>query len=205
VQALLARTLTAVGVFAATNVDDLVVLTVLFLACRASGRPKPWQIWTGQYLGMAALVGISGIAALGLSVVPDRWAFLLGLVPLGLGIWGVVSVGRDRKGGDRGDARPAGLAQGALSVAGATIANGADNISVYTPLFRTSGSAENLVTLAVFILMVAGWCRLGDWLGSHRRVVALVDRAGPRLVPVVFILIGAWILLGSSGLWAHAS
>jgi cadmium resistance protein CadD (predicted permease) len=205
VPALLSRALTAVGVFAATNVDDLVVLTVLFLACRASGQPKAWQVWTGQYLGMAALVAFSGVAALGLAVVPDRWVFLLGLVPVGLGVWGVVSVVRARQGGDRGDANAALPSQGALSVALATIANGADNISVYTPLFRTSSRAENLVTLTVFTLMVAGWCRLGDWSGSHRRIVALVDRAGPWLVPVVFILIGAWILLGSSGLWSFAS
>jgi cadmium resistance protein CadD (predicted permease) len=41
----------AVVLFAGTNVDDLVVLTVLFLAGRATGRPRPWQIWAGQYAG----------------------------------------------------------------------------------------------------------------------------------------------------------
>lgn len=38
-----------------------------------------------------------------------------------------------------------------LSVAGVTIANGADNISVYTPLFRTIGLGPSLITAAVFI------------------------------------------------------
>jgi cadmium resistance protein CadD (predicted permease) len=49
----------AVGVFAGTNVDDLIILTVLFLSARASGEPRPWQIWTGQYAGVGVLVAVS--------------------------------------------------------------------------------------------------------------------------------------------------
>ncbi|MFC6078629.1 hypothetical protein [Microbispora bryophytorum] len=40
---------TAFAVFAGTNVDDVVILTVLFLSARAKGRLHPWQIVTGQY------------------------------------------------------------------------------------------------------------------------------------------------------------
>lgn len=76
----------AAGVFAGTDVDDLVVLTVLFLTARATGRPRPWQIWVGQYLGIGVLVTVSALAALGPTLVPDRWVGLLGLVPLGLGV-----------------------------------------------------------------------------------------------------------------------
>ena len=50
----------AAGVFAGTNVDDIIVLTVLFLAARTSGRPRPWQIWVGQYAGIAVLVALIG-------------------------------------------------------------------------------------------------------------------------------------------------
>lgn len=59
---------TALGVFAGTNLDDIVVLTVLFLSARAVARPRPWQIWTGQYLGIAVLVAVSAVTALGLTV-----------------------------------------------------------------------------------------------------------------------------------------
>lgn len=58
--------LAGVGMFAGTNVDDILVLTVLFLSARASGLPRPWQIWPGQYLGIAILVAGAAIAALGL-------------------------------------------------------------------------------------------------------------------------------------------
>jgi cadmium resistance transport/sequestration family protein len=181
----------AAGVFAGTNVDDLLVLTVLFLAARASGRPRRWQIWAGQYAGIGVLVAVSVLAALGLTLVPDRWVGLLGLVPLALGVRGLIGAFRRAD----GDEAPV-VATGALAVAGVTIANGADNIAVYTPLFRTIGAGPSAVTIAVFAVLVAVWCAAASWLGSHRRVVAIVERYGHWLVPLVFITIGVVILAG---------
>ena len=55
------------------------------------------------------------------------------------------------------DETPA-VAANAFAVAGVTIANGADNIAVYTPTFRTIGAADTAVTIAVFTVLVAVWC-----------------------------------------------
>ncbi|WP_235036823.1 cadmium resistance transporter [Actinomadura sp. K4S16] len=184
---------TAGGLFAATNVDDLIVLTVLFLSGRATGSPKPRQIWAGQYLGIAALALVSVVAALGLEIVPDEWIGLLGLVPLALGIRGLVAAVRSRD----HDAPPA-VASGLLPIAGVTIANGADNISAYTPVFRTIGPAPTLVTLAVFAAGVALWCLAASWLGSHKKVIDLLDQHGRWLVPIAFITIGTLIVLQST-------
>lgn len=184
---------TAVGVFVGTNIDDLVIVTVLFLSGRAAGRPGPGAVWAGQYAGMAMLVAASAVAALGLSVVPDRWVGLLGLVPLTLGAKGLIEAARSRGSEDK----PRPVATGWLAVAGITIANGADNIAVYTPLFRTIGVANALVTIAVFAVGVAALCAAGSRLGSHRRVIDLVARAGHWLVPAVFVALGVLILVGS--------
>lgn len=185
--------LTAAGVFAGTNVDDIVVLTVLFLSARATGAPRPWQIWAGQYLGIAVLVAVSAVAALGLAVVPDRWVGLLGLIPFALGLKGLAGTLRAR--GDDEPVTPV-VATGALPVAGVTIANGADNLSVYTPVFRTMGPADGLVVAAVFAAGVAAWCLAGSWLGSHKGVIRVVQRFGHWIVPGVFMVIGATILIG---------
>ncbi|MEV4755454.1 cadmium resistance transporter [Micromonospora sp. NPDC049559] len=184
----------AVAVFAGTNVDDIIVLTVLFLSARAAGQPQPWQIWAGQYAGIGVLTAVSAVAALGLTIVPDRWVGLLGLVPFALGVKGLVAAIRHRH--DDEPPTPA-VAAGLLSVAGVTVANGADNISVYTPMFRTIGLSGSLVTVAVFAVGVAAWCLAGSWLGSHRRVIAMVRRFGHWIVPGVFMLIGAVIVVES--------
>jgi cadmium resistance protein CadD (predicted permease) len=188
-------------VFAGTNVDDLLVLTVLFLSARAGGRPRPWQIWAGQYAGIGVLVAVSAAAALGLTVVPDRWVGLLGLLPFALGVRGLVAALRARGGDDK---PPPAVATGLLSVAGVTIANGADNISVYTPMFRTIGLADSVVTVAVFAVGVAVWCLAGSWLGSHERVIAIVQRFGHWVVPGAFLLIGSAIVVESGVLTALA-
>lgn len=232
---LLATIVTAAGVFAGTNVDDLLVLTVLFLAARAGGAPRPWQIWAGQYAGVGILVAVSALAALGLTIVPDRWVGLLGLVPFALGVRGLITAVRGRDAApdptvapdaavpsdpaaatnpamtgdpaaapgpavapDRAVAsRPAG-ASGLFSVAAVTVANGADNLAVYTPLLRTTGLGDALVTVAVFAAGIALWCLAGARLGSHERVVAVVRRSGHWLVPGVFLAIGV-VIVASSG------
>lgn len=48
----------AVVLFAGTNIDDMVVLTVLNASSRAGGLPKRWQIWAGQYAGLAGVVQV---------------------------------------------------------------------------------------------------------------------------------------------------
>lgn len=182
----------AVGMFIGTNVDDMIILTVLFLAARSAGSPKVWQIWVGQYVGVAALVLVSVLGALGLTLVPDDWAGLLGLVPIALGGFGLIKAVRD----DDDDDAPA-IVSGTLAVAGVTVANGADNISVYTPVFRTIGVGATAITIVVFAIGVALWCLAASWMGSHKRVIDLLERYGEMIVPVVFILIGAVIVLES--------
>ncbi|MEV6366116.1 cadmium resistance transporter [Micromonospora musae] len=192
---------TAVGIFVGTNVDDIIVLTVLFLSARASGRPRPWQIWAGQYAGISVLVALSAVAALGLTIVPDRWVGLLGLIPFALGVRGMIGAIRTR--GQEDPPNPA-VATGLVSVMAVTIANGADNLSVYTPVFRAIGLGNTLVTVAVFAVGVAVWCAAGSWLGSHRRIIDVVQRFGHWIVPAVFMTIGAVIVI-ESGVLAHAT
>ena len=151
---------TAAGLFAGTNIDDLVVLAVLNASSRADGRPAAWQIWAGQYAGVAALVAISLLAAVGLQLVPESWLWTLGLIPLGLGLRKLVIAIRAHRAGQ--PASPA-VATGLTGVIGITIANGGDNIAAYTPVFRTISGTGIVVALAVFVIGVALWCLAGFW------------------------------------------
>ncbi|MGC4864452.1 cadmium resistance transporter [Micromonospora sp. DT53] len=178
----------AAVVFAATDIDDIVILTLFFVAARTTGQPRTWEIVAGQYLGIGALALASAVIAGGLLVVPDPWTGLLGLLPIALGVRAL------RGSGD--DETPA-VVSGALGVAGVTIANGADNVAVYVPVFRAFGVADSAVFLLVFVLLIALWCVAGAWLGGHRRVIRLVERAGAWLVPTIFIAIGLVILVSS--------
>lgn len=183
----------AVGLFAATNIDDIVVLTILFLAT-TRGTLRGWKVVVGQYLGFSALVAISVLAALGLTIVPDEWVGFLGLIPLGIGIYGMVRYLRHR--GDDDEESPV-KAGGLLGVSGITIANGADNISLYTPVFRTQPVPDTVITIVVFLLLVAVWCVIARVIGTNDRVTEALERIEHWLVPAVFIGLGLYILIDS--------
>jgi len=189
--------LTAAVLFAATNVDDIVVLTVLSISSRATGQPRPWQIWAGQYAGFTVLIGASLAAAAGLALVPLHWLWLLGLVPLGLGLYKLAAAIRAHRSGQQ--ASPAAVT-GLAGVIGLTVANGGDNLSVYIPVFRTSSAAEIAVIITVFLAAVGLYCPASIRLAGHRAVIQAVQRWGEWVVPFVFILIGFYIFFKTGAL-----
>jgi cadmium resistance protein CadD (predicted permease) len=190
-----AAVLAAFVLFAATNADDIVVLTVLNVSARLSGRPRRWQIWAGQYAGFTVLVGLSLAAAAGLTLVPDRWLWPLGLLPLGLGLWKLVAAIRARWAGET--ASPV-VVSGLSGVIGLTIVNGGDNVSVYTPVFRTSSLAGIAVTVAVFMAGTGLYCLAGSRFAATRAVTGVIGRWGQWIVPAVFVGIGVYVF-GKSG------
>jgi len=192
--------LAAIGLFVSTNIDDLVVLTILFLATTRGGTLAAWKVIAGQYLGLMTLIAISVAAALGLTLVPDKWVGFLGLLPLGIGLYGLLGFLLRRRNGnddDDDDDESAIRAGGLLGVAGITIANGADNISLYTPVFRTQPVLDTAVTIVVFLILLAGWCLLARAIGTNRRVTDALERIEHWLVPAVFIGLGLYILIES--------
>jgi cadmium resistance protein CadD (predicted permease) len=184
----------AVGIFAGTSVEDLVMLTALFLSSRAVGRPRAWQIWAGWYTGIAILVVISGAGALGLVLVPGDWVGLLGIAPLSVGVYKLIETIRAR--GSGVVIRPV-MAAGMMSVAGLAISNGGDNIAVYVPVFRTIGLWESMVMVAVFAAGVAVWCLAASLLGSHKKIVEMIELYGHWIVPAVYIIVGVAIIINS--------
>jgi len=191
----------AVGLFVATNLDDIVILTVLFaIAARGTSHLRGWQIVAGQYLGLITLIAVSFVAALGLTIVPDEWVGLLGLIPLAIGVLALVRTLRGKD--DDDEAESALKAVGLLGVAGITIANGGDNIAIYTPVFRTISTTDALVTIAVFLVLLALWCLAARAIGSNEKVTEGLEKVEHWLVPVVFIGLGIFILI-ESGTLSH--
>jgi len=93
--ALLAATIA----FVATNLDDLLVLTVFF--AQSDGvHFKPWHVVVGQYMGFTVLVGISMVGFAGSAFVPQQWLGILGILPIGIGLWKLFVLFRGEKNDD---------------------------------------------------------------------------------------------------------
>jgi cadmium resistance protein CadD (predicted permease) len=189
--------LSSVVLFAVTNADDIVVLTVLNMTSRVGGHPRNWQIWAGQYAGFTVLIAASLAAASGLFLVPARWLWLLGLLPLGLGLYKLAATIRARRAGE--PVSPA-VVTGLTGVMGLTIVNGGDNISVYVPFFRTSSLAGIALTIAVFMAGTALYCLAGSRFATHNAVNRFIGRWGHWIVPGVFILLGVYIFYKTGAL-----
>lgn len=184
---------TGVVSFAATNIDDIFVLTLFF--GQTGRRLRRWHVIAGQYLGFAALVAISLVGYFARLVMSPAWIGLLGLLPIAIGVRSFLR--RDDDGEERQEAMGA---AGMLSVAAVTFSNGGDNIGVYTPLFAASDLATLLVMMAVFFIMLAVWCVAGYFLGNHPAVKRTLDRYGHIIVTFVLIGLGIYIMLESGTL-----
>jgi len=185
---------TSAVVFAATDIDDLVLLTAFF----ADERMRRGAIVAGQFLGIGALTAASAIAAIAALAVPPHWPSLLGAIPLLMGLWKAWELIRGQGGDSDDESEDARRAAGrpgsqVLMVAAVTIANGGDNLSVYIPLFA-SNPAGVPVFVIVFAVMTALWCAAAHTFVKHPAGAALMQRFGHLILPAVLIALGAWIL-----------
>jgi len=190
----------AVGLFAVTNIDDSLVLT-LFFAQGAWHPGSTRRIVLGQYLGFATILAVAGTAALGATLLPRSTVPYLGLLPLALGLRAARHAWRHR-GEKRAEAAPSVSGPGVLEVAAVTFANGGDNIGVYVPVFATVGVGGMGVYAAVFLLLVALWCLAGRFFATRPLIAGALSRWGHVLLPVVLIAIGLIVLVdgGAFGL-----
>ncbi len=196
--------------FAATNIDDIVILMLFYAEVNVTFRKR--HIVAGQYLGFTALIIASLPGFFGGLIVPRVWIGLLGLLPIVIGIKELVS----RQ--DNADAQvqtittdfeqssssqtAVGILASVLNpqtvrVAAVTVANGGDNIGIYVPLFASSNLPSLGAILSVFFLLVGVWCYVASQLTSLPAVANVLTRYGREIVPFVLIGLGIFILLES--------
>jgi cadmium resistance protein CadD (predicted permease) len=178
----------AIVLFVATNLDDVFLLIAFF----ADPALKTRQILIGQYVGMAALYAASVVASLTALVIPVVYIGLLGLIPIGMGVFQLREFWSDDDKDEPQTARG-----GALAVAAITVASGGDNIAVYTPVFALRTLGEILAIGCVFAVLVALWVGGAHWLARHPTLGLPIGRWGHRVVPFVLIAIGVIVFVES--------
>jgi cadmium resistance transport/sequestration family protein len=196
---------TGITAFTATNLDDLVILTLLFSQVNATFRSR--HIVIGQYLGFSTLLVASLSGFFGGLVLPQHWIGLLGLVPIAIGLNRLFNPESDsseeaQEETEQPNASPFAsfLSPQTYSVAAITVANGSDNIGIYVPLFANSELASLLVILGVFLSLVGVWCYVTYKLTCQPAIAEVLTRYGNTLVPYVLIGLGVFIVLESSSL-----
>jgi cadmium resistance protein CadD (predicted permease) len=191
----------AMGLFAVTNIDDILVLA-LFFAQGAGHRSAGTRIAAGQYLGFVAILATAITAAFGVTFLPSSVIPYLGLLPLFLGLRMAWRGWQSHQADEDEEQETVHGPPGALAVAMVTFANGGDNIGVYVPVFATAGIGAMSVYAVVFLLLVAVWIAAGRYLATRPLIARALTRWGHILLPLVLIGIGLIILVegGAFGL-----
>ena len=190
--------------FATTNIDDIFILLVLFSqvrtevirkegrAVREKAMRKKLYIVIGQYVGFSMIIFLSIVGSLSSFFIPVSWIGLLGFVPIYMGVKGLFSL-RSNKSNEVIDNTSDSL----FKVAAITLANGADNISIYIPMFASQTLEANIVTLVIFCSMIAIWCFISYKLIRAPILAKALENNCHIIVPIVLIGLGMFILFRS--------
>lgn len=186
--------LQAIGLFVATNIDDIIVLSLFF--ARGAGRPGTTaKILAGQYLGFVGILAAALLVTVGAGwALPEEAIPYFGLVPLALGLWAAWQAYRGDD--DDDDAAVSGKSVAVATVAGVTFANGGDNIGVYVPVFLNISTPAVITFCIVFLVLVAVLVAMAQFIATRRPIAEVLERWEHILFPIVLIGLGVAILVG---------
>lgn len=179
----------SVAAFASANLDDIFLLTAWL------GDPKlrPSQVYAGQFIGFGVLALASAVCATLFIRVSGHYLAFLGILPI---LLGVRRLWMSWKGVPE-EPSPDHHALKIMTVATVTIVNGTDDLAVFVPLLAKAGILALPLVMTVFFVMTGLWCIIATAMARHQLVAGFLDRWGHKLMPVLLIALGIYILNGA--------
>jgi cadmium resistance transport/sequestration family protein len=189
--------------FAATNIDDIIILLIFFAQIDSNFRRR--HIFIGQYLGFAAIIILSLPGFFGGLVIQRELIGLLGLLPIAIGVKQLLNPQKENtevqnvntdlvESSNSHSVLLSILHPNTYKVAAVTVANGGDNISIYIPLFAGQDITSLGIILAVFVGMVGLWCGIAYFLSRQAAIGYILSHYGKAIVPFVLIGLGLFIM-----------
>ena len=177
--------------FVATNMDNLVLLVALLSRHARQSAP----VIAGYAAAMALLLGVSFALGRAAEVIPVSYLGYLGLVPLGMGIFGLIAVFRPRQDALPDSATPVGKPVAvAIATALTQLSNGTDTLLTFSALFADSSARADILVSATFAGMTGLFCITGLYILKHESLGQRLRRASLYLAPLLLIFIGTYIL-----------
>jgi len=181
--------------FLSTNIDNFLLTAAQYAAAPAH---RVRRITIGQILGFTVILVVSLSGAAILFEISAAWIGLLGLVPLALGVRGLVAHVRHRNQERAGWP----VAGGVITAALVGIGSSGDNLAVYIPLWRECNLVEAVAVVGCFIVFDLILCWGAHITGRHPRTERTFEAVGSWASPVLYCVIGVVILL-RAGTFTH--
>jgi len=189
---LIALTALVLGSFAATNLDNLLILVFLL---GGSDARKAWVL-LGFLVAVICLVSIAALGvALGAWLDPGLVGYL-GLAPLSIGIYALYhqhfAAAPDAAGWQLQSRSGAGLGLSSFTL---MLGNSGDSLAVLMPLLAESNRESLLLIIACYLLAAVLWSLLSLLIAGREALARRIERSGSNLVPWVLIVVGVYILM----------
>ena len=184
--------ITAAVSYIGTNIDDLFINALFFT--QADSKRQIHSVVFGKHLGIGCLVLLSLLGTRGLQFLAQKYIGLLGVLPIALGLKEWIAYQKKKHDPAAQDDSASHTKSFALNVMLVTIANGADNIGIYIPLFAGYTPAQTAAAVAIFALMTVLWCCLSKKLTDLPAVETFLLQYKHIMVPVVFVALGIYII-----------
>jgi cadmium resistance protein CadD (predicted permease) len=154
------------------------------------------RIALGQVIGFIIIVLVAAAAAALLFEFSPKVVGLFGLVPLAIGVRGLVALrtpGQVQARREKVAQRAVGRSLTAAALV--TIGAGGDNLAAYIPLFRVGGAANLAAIVLVFVageVLVTFLVLSG---GRHPKARAAMTKLGSATVPLFLCAVGLLVML----------
>jgi cadmium resistance protein CadD (predicted permease) len=192
--------------FTVTNIDDMMILLLLFSQSDSNFRKR--HIFIGQYLGFLTIIILSLPGFLGGLFIQREWLGLLGILPIVIGVKQLIN--QQTESTEFQTVNPdfpqllhpnptwsfflSILHPNTYKVAAITIANSGDNISIYIPLFAGQDFVSLAIIIAVFLAMVGLGYGIAYLLTSQVTIGYILSRYGRAMIPFILMALGLFIL-----------
>ncbi len=181
--------LVGVWLFAVTHLDTLLVIGVF---C-ADNDYRLWEVLVGHYVGFCVGLVAAVVGAILAAELLQEWTFLLGVVPLSLGLWGLLHQPPETT-VEESLIVPNSLGRiGVVTVAGLGLSG--ENIAVFVPFFVDLSPSELTLIIIVYLIGAGVVFLVAFVIVSRVATDGIPDWLDRWLVPTVLVLVGGYVVV----------
>lgn len=181
--------LLGVWLFGVTHIDTLLVIS----AFCADNDYRIWEVFIGHYVSFCVGLFAAVVGAFVAAEALQEWTFLLGVIPLSIGLWGLIRRPPEAT-IEHTPAVPNSPGRvGVVTIAGIGLSG--ENLAVFIPFFADLSPGELLVVTGVY-LVGAGIVFLAALFLVYRVAFdGISDRLDRWLVPTVLVFVGGYVVV----------
>ena len=177
--------------FVSTNIDNLLMLSALL--AMSSSRPLP--VISGFLLATLLVIGTALLIARLGDFVDTRYVGLLGLIPIALGLRGLMTLVRNKD----TPAETQKASPGVWRAAAIILPMSGDSVAVYVPLIADTAAGLDAVAAGTLFAAAVITATAAQLLVSRPALSTRVEWLGKRLMPWLMIGVGVYVLADTPG------